>query len=361
MIKSVLTLFSLVGLFSTINAQVLVEDIVFEKTIIEFGNILVEDGIQIAKYNFTNNGKEEFQISNIDAACGCTNPRASSYRIKPGESGTITAEFNPVGMLGEVNKWIYVKGNYSNGFQIDLHFTASIRSSVNRDPNSYYPGEFGYLLFHKSFLDLGITKSKESKQDSLLISNDGYDEIVISDANYLPPFISAKLPISLAPKEFKWMYFDINTGAVDTVGKYTGTIQLVTNDKFYPKKELTYQLIFEQDFSNLKRRELKKAPKIILETNYVDLGKMKSGELKSKSFTIKNEGKSDLIIKRVDTDCACAILNNLKSNIAPGEIITVTAQLDALYKQGKQTKGIVLYTNDPVNPRIVVSIAAVVE
>ena len=206
-----------------------------------------------------------------------------------------------------------------------------------------------------------ILNKKLLIKDSLLVSNDGYDPILISDANSLPPFINVQLPVSLAPKEFKWMYFDVNTASIDTIGKYTGTMQLITNDKFYPKKEITYQLIFEQDFSKLKRKELKRAPKIVLETNYVDLGKMKSGELKSKSFTIKNDGKSDLIIKRVDTDCSCAILNNLKRTIAPGESITVTAQLDALYKQGKQTKGIVLYTNDPLNPKLIVSIAAVVD
>lgn len=361
MFRTFLITFSCILFFTSSFAQVSVKDIVFEETMVDFGNILVEDGIKIATYKFTNNSENEFQIANIDVACGCTNPKASSYRIKPGESGTISAEFNPAGMLGEVKKWIYVKGNYTDGFQIDLHFTASIRSSVNRDPNSYYPGEFGYLLFHKTFLDLGISKNVDVRKDSLLLSNDGYNALTISGASNQPPFIEAQLPITLAPKEFKWMHFDINTTRMDTIGDYTGTIQLLTNDKFYPKKEITYKITFEDDYGKLSKKDLKKAPKLVLETQVIDLGKMKSGELKSKPFKLTNTGKSPLLIKRIDTDCTCAILNTIKRTIEPGETITVNAQFDALYKQGKQTKGITVYTNDPANPKVTVTITAVVE
>jgi hypothetical protein len=361
MYKLTLTLSLVFGFIGASLAQVLVKDIVFDEKKVEFGNILVEDGIKIATFHFTNKSTNEFQITNIDVACGCTNPKASSYRIKPGETGTITAEFNPAGMLGEVNKWIYVKGNYSDAFQIDLHFKASIRSSIQRDPNSYFPGEFGYLLFHKTFMDLGLNTTPQVMTDSILLSNDGYKSITVSAASDVPPFISAELPITLEPKEFKWLHFNINTNKIDTIGEYSGTMHLATNDKFYPQKELTYKITFAEDYSKLNKKELKKAPRIELETNYVDLGEMKSGELKSKTVKITNTGKSTLKIRRIDTDCTCAILNNIKRNIEPGETISVNAQFDALYKQGKQTKAIVLYTNDPLNPKIIISIAAIVD
>ncbi len=357
-LKTLLLLLLSVQFYVT-KAQVDFDDIVFETTEVDFGTIILEDGIKIAKYNFTNNSDQEFRITNIEVACGCTNPRASKYSIAPGESGTISAEFNPQGMLGDVNKWIYVQGNYANGFQKSLSFKATIRSSKYRDPNSYYPGEFGYLVLSKLNLNLGNSKKVNIKLDSILVANDGYNEINIKSAYNLPSFIEiVNLPMVLKPKESNVLRFNVNPIGLDTVGRVQGTINLRTNDKFYPKKQITYAIDFEDDYSSYSRKQLKKAPKIAYMATTINLGNMKSGEKKSKPFSITNKGKTTLLIKRVDTDCTCAILNNLKRSINPGETIVVNAQFDALYKNGTQSRAITMYTNDPSNPKVIFSIAA---
>ncbi len=342
-------------------AQVSADDIVFEKKEIDFGTVIIEHGIVTATYSFTNNSENEFIISDIDAACGCTNPRSSQKKYAPGETGTITAEFNPKGMTGDVHKWIYVKGNYTDATQIDLGFSAILKSTLTRDASSY-PGEFGYLVVKKLNIGYGIIRGEKIQYDSVLLSNEGYHTITVKSARNLPSWITVEnLPLEIEANTSKYLQLKINTTNLDTVGPYVGTLQLLTNDQFFPKKSITYRAIFEMDFSTLKRRDRRRAPHIELESRTIDLGTMKSGELKSKSFTIKNTGKSPLLIKRVETDCNCAIINNLKTSIAPGETITVNAQLDTLYKNNRQSKTIVVYTNDPQNPKVKIVVTALVK
>ena len=104
-------------------------DIVFDQRFHDFGTIFEENGIVTAKYDFTNYGNSPFIISAIDAACGCTNPRSSKDTFMPGERGQILAEFNPKGFAGKTKKWIYVRGNFEDGYQIELKFEAEIKSS----------------------------------------------------------------------------------------------------------------------------------------------------------------------------------------------------------------------------------------
>ena len=347
------------GLYSY--SQVSIKDIKFDNKEIDFGSVIIEHGIVTASFSFQNLGSDTFKINDIDVACGCTNPRSDKKIYAPGEMGKITVEFNPKGMTGDVHKWIYVKGNYSDETQINLGFKASLKSLALRNEN-HYPGELGYLVMKRLSVGYGILKGNVIREDSIRLINEGYRTITVSSAKNLPSWISIdNLPLEIEPQESKALRLTINTTNIDTVGPVIGDIQFITNDQFYPKKSITYRAIFEQDFSRLKRRQLKKAPRIIASSKRIDLGIMKSGELRSKDFTITNAGKSPLIIKRIDTDCNCAVINNLKKEIAPGEVVKVQAQLDTLFKSTRQTKAITLYTNDPQNPKFIISITALVE
>ncbi len=333
--------------------QVDVKDIQFVNKTIDFGRIYVEAGVVTAEYKFKNNGTATFEISEIDAACGCTNPRASSYSVAPGEEAKILAEFNPKGMLGEVDKWIYVRGNFDNEFQIRLNFTADVKSYERLSDIQHYPGEFGYLILERLNVSFGVVSDLRLRLDSIKVTNEGDKPLQVESINGLPGFISvSNLPLSVEPNESGYLKFKIDATKSDTVGPYMGQLKVNTNDRFFPLKTISYRLVFQDDFSHLSKRKLKKAPRIELSTTEIDFGTMGSGAVKKMPVEISNTGKSPLIIRRIDAACACAILSDLKEEIAPGETIKVMAQFDALYKHGNQRKTVILYTNDPNNPQI---------
>jgi hypothetical protein len=345
------------------SAQISIDDIQFDKTFIDFGTIEVEDGIVIAKYKFTNNGTETFIISGVEAACGCTNAKASEYQVDPGESAVISAEFNPAGMIGTTTKWVYVRGNLDDAAQIDLKFKAKMKSVKLRDGDSYYPGEYGYLVFQRLHFEFGPQFVGEILQDSVAMFNDGSKDITISEISDLPSFLTLKtsLPLTIPSKTQGIFKVELNSNEADTIGPYVGAMKLITTDQYYAKKELTYAIDFYTNFKNWKRKELRKAAKITVDQQYVQLGEIKSGAKKSAYVTFKNEGKSDLIIKRIKTDCNCAVLSQFNQTIKPGQSIEVLAEFDSLYKSGKQSRAITLFTNDPQNPRFNIYLVASVQ
>ena len=69
--------------------------IVFLKTTYDFGDIKEADGSVTHTFEFTNNGNSPLIVQDVKSSCGCTTPDWTREPVKPGEKGTITAEYNP--------------------------------------------------------------------------------------------------------------------------------------------------------------------------------------------------------------------------------------------------------------------------
>ena len=343
-------------------SKVRMTDIVFNQRFHDFGIIYEEDGIVTAKYDFTNYANSPFIISNIDAACGCTNPRSTKDTFMPGESGQILAEFNPKGMVGKTKKWIYVRGNYEDGYQIELKFEAVIRSRYNRNNYEYLRGEFGYLLSDKVKFNWGERFENDQFNDTVEFTNDGYNDIIVSKVSSSAPFIIApKLPITIPVGQRSILIFNIDLSKVDTIGPLSGYILFETNDKFFPKKKTPYFVDLITNFNAWKRKKIKNAAHIEFESKVIQMGSMSSGSVRSKKIIIKNTGKSILNIRKIETDCSCTMLKLPTNKILPGESLITSVKYDSLYKKGKQSKLIKLYTNDPLNSIATLYVKAIVK
>lgn len=349
----------------SLKAQVLVNDIKFDHEKLDFGELNAADGKILVEYNFRNEGPIDFIISDIDVACGCTQPRVYKKRIAPGDSGQIVAEFNPHGMVGDINKWIHVRGNFKDAPHKELTFSAVIfteNSYKDRESQTYYPGQYGYLLVMNPILNYGELHKGDVKIDSIKFFNDGYEDYEVSSIEDLPPYISPlNLPLVVKKKELAHLLFEINTGLLDTIGPIGGTVHVKTNDRFYQTKEFNYSFTLSQDFGKLKKRQLKKAPHISFDKTTIEMGSMKSGTIRTNTVSISNTGKSTLKILRTDVDCTCAVLEKLPTEIAPGEVVTVNVRYDSIFREGLQRKGITIYTNDPLNPISTLTVRAVVD
>lgn len=347
------------------SAQVQINDIVFETKLIDFGRINSGDGKLNATYKFVNNGPVDLIIRDVEVACGCTTPRAYKQRIAPGDSGEISAEFNPQGILGDVTKWIHIHANLKDAHYVELKFRAEITNEdmfKDREAQKYYPGQYGYLLVMTPVLSMGQQYEGYQATDSIAVLNDGNSKFSVIDAPDLPSYLKiTNLPLEVEPKTTAFLKVEIDMTQLDTIGPIGGVAHLTTDDRFFKTKEFSYGIDLTQDFSKLKRKERKRAPHLVLENRRIEMGTMKSGAVKSGKLTMRNTGKSELKILRMDTDCSCAIINDLPSTIAPGEAIEVSVKFDSVFKKGKQQKGITLYTNDPDNPIQIITVAAFVE
>lgn len=82
----------------------------FERDIHDFGKLIAGEKA-VYSFKFTNVGKADLVISQVNSSCGCTVPRFPKEAIKPGESGSIKVTFDSSGRKGIQNKGITIVSN----------------------------------------------------------------------------------------------------------------------------------------------------------------------------------------------------------------------------------------------------------
>jgi len=92
-----------------------------------------------------------------------------------------------------------------------------------------------------------------------------------------------------------------------------------------------------------------------------DLGRMREGESGEVSFVLRNNGDAPLRIIEVQTSCGCTVPRPLREGektLDPGEKVEIQAVFNSKGRLGLQRKTITIITNDPVEPRIHLTVAA---
>lgn len=84
--------------------------ITFEKTIYDFGE--VEEGTIVTQvYTFTNTGKLPLILTDVRGSCGCTVPQWPHAPVQPGETASLTVEFNSKHKSGKRNQRVTITAN----------------------------------------------------------------------------------------------------------------------------------------------------------------------------------------------------------------------------------------------------------
>jgi hypothetical protein len=85
-------------------------------------------------------------------------------------------------------------------------------------------------------------------------------------------------------------------------------------------------------------------------------GAMQRGTTKSHEFIVRNVGKAPLTLRVASTTCKCTIGNVSDAPLPPGESVGVKLEWSALVNPGPFRQSATINTNDPVNPRLELSV-----
>jgi hypothetical protein len=91
-----------------------------------------------------------------------------------------------------------------------------------------------------------------------------------------------------------------------------------------------------------------------------DLGTVAKGDKVTQDFEIRNDGSGPLEITEVKPACGCTVASFDKS-IAPGKVGKVHVVIDTVSFGGPIAKGVTVYTSDPGNPQIELTVRVKVE
>ena len=130
-------------------------------------------------------------------------------------------------------------------------------------------------------------------------------------------------------------------------------------DRVAPEKEISVSAVLLPDFDRLTEVEKAKVPHISLSTENLNLGSF-NGKAKLKgSIEIKNTGRSQLDIRSMQMFTMGLQVSLGKTRIAPGE--TVKLKVTAIARELKKARSkprILMITNDPEHPKIVINVSA---
>jgi hypothetical protein len=97
-----------------------------------------QDESVVAKYRFTNKGKETIKIQNVATSCGCTTAALTKTEYAPGESGEIEAKFTFAGRTGRQEKAITVTTSATPQQPTILRLYVNIEEPVKIQPQVVY-------------------------------------------------------------------------------------------------------------------------------------------------------------------------------------------------------------------------------
>ena len=117
-------------------------------------------------------------------------------------------------------------------------------------------------------------------------------------------------------------------------------------------------IVFAIGLMSFSGYETMKSPKISFSETKHDFGTVPQGPQITCSFKFKNKGAETLIIKDIITSCGCtgATVGNQKE-YEKNEKGEVTVTFNTQGREGHNEKNIIVKSNDPFNPEMVLTIS----
>lgn len=318
----------------------------FDKTTHDFGTFEEEKGKVTTEFQFKNVGDAPLLITRTAASCGCTTPEYPKTPIAPGKSGVIKVTYNAKGRPGVFQKTVYVFANTD-----PEKSTLIIKGHVNAAPpkkENNYPKQIGELRLKSKYVPLFDVYPPKTKSDEIEVYNPTNAPLTVTfqevpkhmnvtiTPSPLPARREGKIKITFDPEKAKdW-------------GMRKDYISVVVGNPAQPLRDniIIVSSDIREDFSKMNADEQAKAPVMVIAQREINFGNI-SGKTTQK-IEIKNNGKSDLIIRKINNSNKSFECEMSKTTIQPGK----SAQLKVTCLTNKATQKklnnhITLISNDP--------------
>jgi len=361
-IKVIFTTITILLATAAVSAQPL--NVKFDKTVHDFGDIILNSGKQTATFKFTNIGNTPVTIQQIISSCGCTTTNHTKSPIMPGGAGEITAVYsNDEGAYPfDKSLTVYISGETR---PVILRLRGIVHDK-KKSLKELYPQNFNGFAMRAALVDLGDLDQGNSKSENISVANISTKPITVSFSELSPGLVISPNPLKInanskaditisldTKKEIKWGNSD-----------YKATVS-VDNQKV-PGKSINVKTRIRDNFAGMSKEETEKAPLPMANTSSYDFGSVKKGEIITHSFSIRNIGGDDLIIHKIESSLTAGTAVNpktIKTNSAG--VIDIKINTTSLNKEDIREKGEVidiftLYTNSPKRPMVILIVSGTV-
>lgn len=325
----------------------------------DFGAFSEELGAVDAVFEMVNDSDQPIRILDARATCGCTQPEIPKGTIAPGDTARITVTYLASGRPGKFSKPIYIKTSDNPKEQRTLRVEGTVIGSSGTLA-SRYPVVAGPMRLRSKTVGFGeITRGKQ-KTIFVEAYNQSADTLRPSITG-LPEYVDLSIsPEQVGPGEQQQLVFTLQTTRVPQWGIISeefGFIPVEGGDTV----KMDFFTIISEDFSRMTPGERMKAPIASVEPSRIDLGEISSDATPhTVEFTIRNNGKSPLLIRRVQTaDPSVTAVNLSSEKIKGGKSAKITVTVDASKSTTEFVNArVTVITNDPDNSLITTRVTA---
>jgi hypothetical protein len=327
----------------------------FAETTHDFGNVKEANGPVSHVFTFKNTGNAPLVIQNVETSCGCTSPEYTREPVQPGKSGIVKATFDPSGRPNYFDKNLTVISSAENN-RVILNIKGNVEAKV-LTVEEQYPFAIDKVRFKNSVFELYRILSTKIRTETMEVINTGTTPAILVFEN-VPAHITVKAdPVSIPAGAKGAISCTYNAAKSKEFGLTTDNITVKIKEI---KGTLTVRANIEEDFSALTPAELEKAPVATTEKTNHQFDKIKKGTKVTGTFEIKNEGKTDLTIRKITSDCDCVQSSIAATVIKPGKSTVLKLELTA-NDLGEKFYGTTVVTNAPKQRQLVFYLIGTIE
>ena len=268
--------------------------------------------------------------------------------IAPGEAGYIKAQYNTKNRPGPFNKSLTVTTDLPTERTKKLY----IKGQVTPKPKSIeedFPQMMGGLRVKYKSFNLGKVKTQDKPAVKEYEVYNATDSAITFLTNVdKPNYIEVSFdPQTIPAKEKGTITLSYDAKNRNDYGFVSDNIVIYTDETIEPNKSFSVYATVEEYFAPLTKEELEQAPNLTIENTIHNFGKIKQGKKVSAIFTLTNNGKQDLNIRKAKSTCGCVVAKLRKTTIKPGKSTELELVFDSTGRRGIQQKSVSIFTNDP--------------
>jgi len=205
--------------------------------------------------------------------------------------------------------------------------------------------------------DFGTITEGEVVTHNFEIQNTGTAELIISQVRASCGCTAAK-PAKMKLKPGEKTFVKIEFNSENRLGPQEKFVYVSSNDPVNPEYKLTFTgVVVDKNLASKNGVN----PKLTLNKSTYDFGNVEEGKIVNVKIGFKNEGKSVLVINDVKTSCGCTAALLSSKTLKPDESGSVRIELDTANREGKLTRTVTLYSNDPQNPNQTITLFVNIE
>lgn len=348
--KHILTLICLLLSGLTLAAQPKVQ---FDQTTKELGTIIWHSP-QTATFTFTNKSTSTLFVRTVRTDCGCTVAQWTGTAIEPGGSGTITVTYDAE-LLGYFSKSLAVYTNIQEE-PFYLHIMGQVSMTLT-EASGDFPYKIGDYYLNTDNIEFDNVNRGDRPTFSLEIFN-ASKKSFSPQLMHLPKYLTARAePETIRPGRTGRVLITLDSNSLPTMGLTQTSIYLsrFAGDRVNKETEINVSATLIPDFLDTPTQQAL-SPVAQIESTRVDLGSFAGKKKLSTQLLLTNKGKTPLIISALQVYNPGISASINKTRIDPGESEKLKISVNSNGTAFKGKMSVLLITNDPDNPKIVIDI-----